>query len=61
MILAGMAASSMSHFYDPDETRNDCGLQAFRGQRALSVLQPWHRKKSHTAPVAVVNSMNYEK
>jgi len=45
-------------FFDPNETRNNGGLQAFRGQKDLSVLQPWYREKPHTAPVAVVKFMN---
>jgi hypothetical protein len=58
MIFAGMAVSSVS--FGPNETRNNGGLQALRGQKALLVLQPWHRENARTAPVAVVNLMNYE-
>jgi hypothetical protein len=42
MIFAGMAVSSKS--FGPNETRNNGGLQAFRGEKALSALQPSHRK-----------------
>jgi hypothetical protein len=42
MIFAGMAVSSVS--FGSNETRNNGGLQAFREEKALSVLQPWHRK-----------------
>jgi hypothetical protein len=42
-------------------------MQAFRGQKALSALQPSHRKQARrrfdrpgAAAVAVANSMNYE-
>jgi hypothetical protein len=58
MIFAGMAVSPV--FFGSNETRNNGGLQVFRAQKALSVLQPCHREKPHAAPVAVVNSMNYE-
>jgi len=50
-------------FRGPNETRNNRGLQAFSGQRALPVCNQAIGKRdapARAAPVAVVNVMNYE-